>query len=162
VPKDKYLHIYLADHDAASLAGIDLARRCASSNKDNDIGRWLNATAVPAIEQDRDSLRRVMTLVDAPPSHWKSAVFWAGEKLGRFKLNGELTSYSPLSRLIELEGLSSGVLGKLSLWQSLRELGDPRLEPIDFTDLIARAEDQLKGLELQRLRASVMAFGSAG
>ncbi|MGH2698836.1 MAG: hypothetical protein ACRDJL_06510 [Actinomycetota bacterium] len=158
MPSDKYLHIYLADHHAAALAGIELARRCASSNENNDIGRFLNSTVIPAIEEDRDTLGRIMNLVDAPGSPFKKAMFWAGEKLGRLKLNGELTSYSPLSRLIELEGLTSGVSAKLSLWQHLREVRDPRLEPIDFAELIARAEEQLKGLELQRRKASVMAF----
>jgi hypothetical protein len=158
---DRYLHIYLADHHAGSVAGLELARRCAKANEDNDVGRWLSTTVVPAIEQDRDALRGVMTLVNAHPSHWKNAAFWAGEKLGRFKLNGELTSYSPLSRLVELEGLTSGVSAKLSLWQCLRESGDPRLETIDFTELIGRAEEQLKGLEQQRRKASAMAFGAA-
>ena len=87
-------------------------------------------------------------------------MFWAGEKFGRLKPNGELTTYSPLSRLIELEGLTSGVAGKLALWQCLRETHDPRLEPIDLTQLIARAEEQLKGLELQRRKAAVMALRS--
>jgi hypothetical protein len=160
--RDRYLHIYLADHHAGSVAGLELARRCAKSNEDNAIGRWLRTTGVPAIEEDRDALRRVMKLVEAHPSHWKNAAFWAGEKLGRFKLNGELTSYSPLSRLVELEGLTSGVSAKLSLWQCLSETGDPRLESIDFAELTSRAQEQLKGLELQRRKASAMAFGTAG
>ena len=36
----------------------------------------------------------------------KNAGAWALEKVGRLKLNGELTSYSPLSRVVELEGLA--------------------------------------------------------
>jgi len=155
---DKYLHIYLADHHAGSIAGVELARRCAGSNKDNDIGHFLTTTLVPAIEEDRETLSRVMERVGASENRLKDAMFWAGEKFGRLKLNGELTTYSPLSRLIELEGLTSGVSGKLSLWQCLREMRDPRLEPIDLDELITRAEEQLKGLELQRRKAAVMAL----
>ena len=155
---DKYLHIYLADHHAGSIAGVELARRCAGSNKDNDIGHFMTTTLVPAIEEDRETLSRVMERVGASENRLKDAMFWAGEKFGRLKLNGELTTYSPLSRLIELEGLTSGVSGKLSLWQCLREMRDPRLEPIDLTELITRAEEQLKGLELQRRKAAVMAL----
>ena len=155
---DKYLHIYLCDHHAGSVAGIELARRCASNNKDNDIGQFLSTTLIPAIEEDRDTLRRIMKRVGASENRLKNLMFWTGEKVGRLKLNGELTGYSPLSRLIELEGLTSGVAGKLSLWQCLRETHDPRLEPIDLTELIARAEEQLKGLELQRRKAAVLAL----
>ena len=36
---------------------------------------------------------------------------WVAEKAGRLKLNGSLLTYSPLSRLVELEGLSLGVEG---------------------------------------------------
>lgn len=157
---DKYLHIYLADHHAGSVAGIELARRCASSNKNNDIGQFLVTTLIPAIEEDRASLGRIMQRVGASENRLKNLMFWTGEKLGRLKLNGELTSYSSLSRLVELEGLTSGVAGKLALWQSLRETHDPRLDPIDLTKLIARAEEQLKGLELQRRKAAVMALRS--
>ena len=35
----------------------------------------------------------------------KNVGAWTLEKAGRLKLNGELTSYSPLSRVVELEGL---------------------------------------------------------
>lgn len=35
------------------------------------------------------------------------------EKLGRLKPNGQLHGYSPLSRVIELEGLYLGISGKL-------------------------------------------------
>ena len=160
MPKDKYLHIYLTDHLAGSVAGIELARRCASSNKDNDIGRFLSTTLIPAIEEDRETLGRIMERVGASENRLKNLLFWTGEKFGRLKLNGELTSYSPLSRLIELEGLTSGVAGKLSLWQCLREARDARLEPVDLTELIARAEEQLKGLEVQRRKAAALALNS--
>ncbi|CAN5571588.1 hypothetical protein BH20ACT23_BH20ACT23_11860 [soil metagenome] len=158
--KDKYLHIYLADHHAGSVAGVELARRCAHNNKGNDIGHFVSTTLIPAIEEDQGTLSQIMQRAGASENRLKNAMFWAGEKFGRLKLNGELTSYSPLSRLIELEGLTSGVAGKLSLWQCLRETHDPRLESVDLTDLIARAEEQLKGLELQRRKAAVMALSS--
>jgi len=158
--KDKYLHIYLSDHLAGSVAGIELARRSANSNKDNDIGHFLQTTLVPAIEEDQVTLKGVMQRVGASENRLKNAMLWAGEKAGRLKLNGELTTYSPLSRLIELEGLTTGVAGKLSLWQCLREARDPRLEQVDLTRLIARAEEQLKGLEVQRRKAAALALNS--
>ena len=37
---------------------------------------------------------------------------WTAEELERLKLNGQLAGYSPLSRLVELEGLAVGIEGK--------------------------------------------------
>jgi hypothetical protein len=85
---------------------------------------------------------------------------WAAEKIGRLKLNGRLLSYSPLSRVMELEMLTLGVTGKLSLWSALRQLapGDPRLDPNELTRLSERAEAQLQELERLRERAVTEAF----
>jgi hypothetical protein len=82
------------------------------------------------------------------------------ERAGRLKLNGSLFSYSPLSRLVELEGLALGVTGKLGLWRALREVGDPRLAEFDLAALAERAEAQRDGLELQRLEAARLALGT--
>ena len=70
-----------------------------------------------------------------------------GEKLGRLKPNDELTGYSPLSRLLEFEGLRAGVQGKLGLWESLAIVAahDERLDPDEIDALAARAEAQLEG-----------------
>ena len=79
----------------------------------------------------------------------------AGEKLGRFKLNGELTRYSPLSRLEELELLSLGVEGKLALWRALRANVDA---DVDFDALIQRATAQRRRLERLRVKAAAEAL----
>ncbi|MGH2751798.1 MAG: hypothetical protein ACRDK3_13145 [Actinomycetota bacterium] len=158
---DKYLHIYLTDHLAGSVVGIELARRCAGSNEGSDVAHFLRSEAIPEIEEDRETLKRIIQLVGGSTGSWKLGAAWMGEKLGRLKLNGELTSYSPLSRLVELEGLTSGVAAKLSLWQCLRETRDPRLESIDFDALVARAQQQLEGIEVHRLAAAATALQSS-
>jgi hypothetical protein len=83
------------------------------------------------------------------------------ERVGRLKLNGQLTGYSPLSRLVELEGLALGVTGKLSLWENLREAAteEPGLAGFDFDVLTARAHEQLDRLRAERLRAAHLALG---
>jgi hypothetical protein len=73
------------------------------------------------------------------------------EKAGRLKLNGSLLSRSPLSDLVELEGLALGVQGKLAGWRLLKALDDPRLDGTELDRLIARAEDQAERLETLRL-----------
>jgi hypothetical protein len=81
------------------------------------------------------------------------------ERLGRLKLNGQLTGYSDLSRLLELEGLTIGVRGKHALWQNLRSAGIQEHVPdIALDRLIERAEAQLSGLERHRLAAAATAL----
>ena len=77
------------------------------------------------------------------------------ERLGRFKLNGELLRYSPLSRLEEIEILMLGVEGKLALWRALRANLDVEF---DFDDLIRRGAAQRRRLERLRLKAAAQAF----
>ncbi len=90
----------------------------------------------------------------------KVAAGWSAEKLGRLKPNGRLLSHSPLSRLIELEGLTLGVRGKLALWESLIAVRgeDPRLSEIGLERLAERARGQLETLEALRLAASLQAL----
>jgi hypothetical protein len=53
----------------------------------------------------------------------KPAAAWTVEKLGRLKLNGQLTGYSPLSRMVEIEMLYIGITGKMRMWRALEENG---------------------------------------
>ena len=82
------------------------------------------------------------------------------ELAGRLKLNGQLTGYSPLSRLVELEGLITGISGKISLWRALLELvpQEPRLDAERLQQLIERGEEQRRTVEELRTRAVRDAF----
>lgn len=153
------LAIYLNDHLAGATAGLELARRAASSNEGSDYGHFLDRLA-GEIHEDRESLFELMRTVDVGVDRIKVLGGWAAEKAGRLKLNGRLRGYSPLSRLLELEGLTLGVRGKLCLWRALIELqpSDPRLSASQLTRLSERAEAQLDGLEVQRLKAATQAF----
>ena len=152
---DSYLATYLNDHLAGSVAGVELARRAAASNRSTALGRALVQLAHD-IEEDRSALEDVMRRLEVGKDRLKVAASWGAEKLGRLKLNGELLSYSPLSRLEELELILLGVEGKLALWRALRHrLGDdPRLRGVDLEGLIQRAQSQARRLERHRLRAA--------
>jgi hypothetical protein len=155
VSDDKLLRIYLNDHLAGALAGIEVAKRCRSSNEGTPLGDYL-ATFVIELEEDRSELMRIREALELPYDRYKSAAAWVGEKAGRTKLNGRLTEYSPLSRLWELEGLCLGVEGKLSLWRSLKEISgtDSRLAVTDLDGLEKRAARQREELEAHRLEAA--------
>jgi hypothetical protein len=150
----KLLGIYLNDHLAGSTAGRDLAQRAAGSNRGTDYGDELEALA-EEISEDRAVLEQLMDRLDIGVDRLKVAAAWAGEKAGRLKLNGSLTSYSPLSRLTELEALSLGVSGKQSLWKNLETVvdADPALAEFDLNGLAQRAQSQLDRLESLRYRA---------
>jgi hypothetical protein len=156
----KYLPIYLNDHCAGSTAGVELAKRAAKNNRgDAEFGPAL-ARLAAEIDEDRDALKRIMDRLDVTENRVKTTLFWAAEKAGRLKPNGELLKFSPLSRVVEIEGLISGVGGKLCLWRTLLELvpEDSRLDEPQIQGLAERAEDQLLRLHMLRGAAGLIAF----
>ncbi len=153
------LAIYLQDHLAGATAGVELARRARAQNREGELGRFL-AALCKEIEQDRESLQSIMSGLGVGRDRLKLAAAWSGEKAGRLKLNGRLVGYSPLSRVIEVEGLMIGVRGKLALWGALRVLadGDERLDAVELDRLAARARSQLDQLD-EHHRTAVRALG---
>jgi hypothetical protein len=154
------LAIYLNDHFGAATGGVELAKRTASAQRDTDIGPDL-ARLAAEIDDDRATLLSIMRRLGVGVQHYKVGAGWVMEKVGRLKLNGSWVSRSPLSSVVELEGLVMGVSGKLELWRTLRALADtePRLDPIELDGLVRRAEDQRKRLEDLRLTTSVEVLG---
>jgi len=154
------LAIYLNDHLAGSTAGVELARRAASNNAGNEYGRVLSDIA-REIEEDRATLEALMDRLDVGRDRVKTAAAWVVERAGRLKPNGHLLTYSPLSRLEELEFLLLGVSGKLSMWRALDHAIHERLGGIELSQLEARAESQRERLEALRLRAADEALTAA-
>ncbi len=151
----RQLDIYLNDHLAGATVGVELSRRAANSNRGTPTGEFLERLHHEIVE-DRRTLLAVVGALEADASAANPALAWIAEKAARLKLNGRLRGYSPLSRLIELEGLETGVIGKRSLWQALSRAfpGDARLASFDLDALIARADRQLQGTREQRLSAA--------
>jgi hypothetical protein len=145
------LATYLNDHLAGATAGRELARRSAASNRGSALGQFLSELA-QEVDEDRDALLALMGELQIGADRIKVLGGWAIEKLGRLKPNGRLLSYSPLSRLLELEGLTLGVRGKLALWHALQtiEPDEPALASADLGSLARRAERQLEELDRHR------------
>jgi hypothetical protein len=150
------LAIYLNDHLVGATAGVELARRAQGSNAGTPLGDFL-AGLVVDIEEDKQELEGIMDRLGVGKDRLKLAAGWGAEKAGRLKLNGRITSYSPLSRLVEVEGLLLGVSGKRVGWLSLLEIapGEPRLDEEQLQRLLSRAEAQLT--ELHRHHAAAAA-----
>ena len=157
----KRLSIYLNDHLAGSTGGLELAKRTRGANQGTDYGEPLERIA-SQIEEDRDALIGLMESLEIKRDHPKVAAGWVAEKLGRLKLNGQLTGYSPLSRLIELEGLAVGITGKQSLWDALLQISDQdaRLDAEELRRLATRAEEQRDEVWNLRQRAAREAFSA--
>ena len=148
------LGIYLNDHLAAMVGVQELAKRARSSNPEAPLGPALDELRAE-LDADRAAIEEAIRLLQLPLTTWKQQAAYVAEKAGRAKLNGQLTGYSPLSRVVELEGLSAGVAHKLGLWRALAHLAttEPRLAGFDTQILIDRAERQRATLEEHRLAA---------
>lgn len=158
---DRLLAIYLNDHFAAATLGVELARRLRSSNRgDAEMGEPL-ARICAEVEADRDTLIRLMERLGVDRNPVKPALARAAERLGRLKLNGQLRGYSPLSRVLELEGLATGIGAKLQLWNALEQNFGESLDGFDFHALAERADSQGQRVEDLHLAAAQRAFPSA-
>ena len=155
MPRNRFLSIYLNDHLAGSTTGVELARGLAAAAGAGPAGRILGELSAE-IGQDRASLLEIMSRLEVKPRLYKRAGGWLAEKVRRVKLNGTLGTRSPLTSLIELELLQLGVEGKAAGWRALRRLSDhePRLDPAQLNELIARARQQAEQLEDLRIRAA--------
>jgi hypothetical protein len=156
------LDIYLNDHYAGAVAGVELARRRTSgASSDEEAG--LLRELVKAIDEDRRSLREIMASLGVDVSLYKAWAAWIGERLTRLKPNGSVVSVSPLTKLIELESLRLAVEGKASGWRSLLVVArhDSRLDTAAIERLHERAQDQLELLEGLRMHHAAEVLAGA-
>ena len=158
---DKYLSIYLNDHLAGAAAGTELAKRAFGNNEDTEFGEPLERIA-NEVEEDKASLEGIMDALAIKKNPLKEGAGWLAEKAGRFKLNGQILGYSPLSRVVELEALVSGVTAKQAAWEVLRRLAatDRRLDAGIIDNLIERAGSQRDELDQLRLKAADLALAA--
>jgi hypothetical protein len=156
---EKLVRIYLQDHHAGATTGLELARRIRGSNDGNEYGEAM-APIVDEIAADRKALESIMDDLGLGSDTIKDVGAWALEKVGRLKMNGQITGYSPLSRVVELEGLMTGITGKIGLWAALLQIApdEPRLDAAHLERLRERGESQRATVEVLRERAAREAF----
>jgi len=157
---DGLLAIYLNDHLSGATGGLELFRRAAATQRDSPAGPALQHLA-EEVAQDRASLEALMALLGVTRRSYKVWGGWALEKVARVKPNGHLLTRSPLSDLVELEGLVLGVQGKAAGFRALRAAALPELDDAELDRLISRAERQGEVLEELRLAAAARALQPA-
>jgi hypothetical protein len=155
---DDLLAIYLTDHLAGATGGSNRMRSLADHERSaSDAGEL--ATIATEIEQDRETLTRILAAAHVSPRRYKMAAAWLAERVGRLKSNGSFRR-SPLTSVLELEFLRMGVTGKIALWESLRST--QLRDEFDFDELLERGYRHLQGLEAAHARrASVVGRRSA-
>lgn len=152
---------YLGDHLAGSAAAIDLVEKIRSENEGTPLAAFLDALG-REIEADKATLEAVMERLGVPTSSVKQLAGKVVEKLSRLRLNDRVTGGPAVTQLMELETLSLGIEGKLSLWRSLRQVADDRPELAGFglETLMARAVEQRAAVERHRLESAIQAFSA--
>ena len=145
-----YLGVYLADHLGGSTAGLELFRRAAGTQAGTPHGPVL-AELRDQVREDRDALVGLMSTLGVQVPTYKVVGGWVLEKAGRLKANRHLVTRSPLSDLVELEGMRLGVEGKACLWRALLASPDGRLDRAALQRLLERSEQQAATLEQLRL-----------
>jgi hypothetical protein len=159
---ERRLRIYLDDHLALMVAELELAARCRSSNRATALGEFLQQ-----LENEVTAQKSIGKEViyhtggkDSIEGRAKQGAAWVAEKLGRFKLNDSLISYSPLSRVVELETLSAFAQGRIAMWDTLDATvkSDSRLQNMTFSAFRDQSQQHLDQLNEHRRDAAVEAF----
>jgi hypothetical protein len=155
---NRLLGIYLNDHLAGAVAGVELARRALRNNRGGKLAADLERI-LREIEEDRATLQGLMDRLGVAQNPVKTSGAWLLEKVARLKLNGSALAYSPLSRVEELETLAAGVEAKKAMWVALKRIRDQGVDlGVDLDNLVARAQRQRRVLERRRLEAVAGAF----
>ena len=152
------LAIYLNDHRAGAEGADALARRSARSNTDNAVGEYLGGQFLTDLRDERALLEVVRERMGVRSNPVKQMAARVAELIGRAKLNGSLTGPTPLGRVLELEMLIAGVIGKRQLWRTVAAL--PDMQPDLFEERLARSDDQLDRLQSLHRWAAHQAFGT--
>lgn len=156
------LEVYLNDHLAGSAAAVELVERIRAGTEGTPLAAHLEGLGHD-IEADRATLMGVMEGLGVPRSTPKQMAGRVLESLSRVRLSEHVTRSAGVTLLMELETLSLGIEGKLSLWRALGQVTDshPALAGADLPALADRAVRQRAGVEPFRLEAAARALGSS-
>lgn len=144
---------YVRRHLAAATGGLSLARRIAGRYAHTAAGPAL-ADVATAIAQDRAALADIADSMGVRRPRVGQAASWTAEHLSRLAMDGPLVRSAPLTPVLELEALLTGITAKGAGWRNLRaastELG---LDEGRLTELARRADEQLAVVDALRQAA---------
>jgi hypothetical protein len=152
------LAIYLNDHLAGVITGRELARRMLSAAVDDERRALASDLAEHFLDSEHE-IERLIVETGSRRSLLKGWLAWAAEKAGRLKLNGHITSRSPLSDLVELEGIMVLLEYEQELWRSLQQLASPPELARASREFAAREEQARSHLDRCAERSRTLAAG---
>jgi hypothetical protein len=155
LPRDKFFRIFLRDRMAMMSFFVELARRTLKNNSEGELGEFLK-TLVRKLESERETLHLVGRRSGVSFGAIGEAGGWFAEKLGRLKPNGRLVTYSPLSRVEELEGLLLHAQEREAFWRIVEHKAkvDARLAGFAADAHVESAEEDRRLLERYLLEAA--------
>lgn len=143
----KDLPIYLKDHLAGSVGGLEMLDDMIEAHKGKSLEPFLR-TLHNEIKSDQEELKRLMKHLDVSEGVVRNAGAWVAEKFSRAKLRLGDSGEPNLALLQSLESLALGITGKRSLWRNLMTMKEmPPLNEFDLERLEKRAADQLHRVE---------------
>lgn len=159
LPDRALLQIYLEDHLTGATGIVQRLTMMRDSYQDLPIAAELTQL-LQEITEDRQTLVEVIRSLGLRPHPAKLLLARGGELVGRLKLNGRLRHRSPLTPLLELEVLQTGINGKSGLWRSLTVHAEALgLDPEQFRGLEERARRQQGDVVAAHRRLVRGAFG---
>lgn len=144
---DDLLATYLHDHYSAATLGLELANRIAHSTRDDPAFGPVVKEVRDEIASEREQLRALIYDLGLTPARYKVVAGWVAEKVSRLKPNGRLGRSSPLTRMIELEALSTGIAGKCRMWRVFEAQIGPAYKGWNFTELAELADSQRERID---------------
>jgi uncharacterized protein (UPF0548 family) len=158
--RDRLTGIYLQDHQALLVGACELVKRMLGATKDDEVRAFLS-NLLPELDDDRRAVERRLERLGRQPSRLKTGAAWLGEKAGRLKPNGNARGYSPLTRLVELEGLALVLTGNRALWRALERAGAEE-ERADAGRRAGRVQERIARAEDLHLVAADVALAGGG
>ncbi|EKU47566.1 NAD-dependent epimerase/dehydratase family protein [Brevibacterium sp. LS14] len=152
--------LYVSDHLSGATAGAARIARMAEAFIDTPVYAPLSELA-DEIRRERGFVAELVTDLDLRRRRLVDAATWTLERLGRLKPNGRLLRRSPMTLVLETELMRSAIMGKLGMWQTLRDNADALgLAAEVFDDLAENSRRQLRTLDAVHDYARTRAFRS--
>lgn len=149
------LATYLNDHDAGSVAALELLDHCISKTAGTPLHTFFSDLR-REVQADQEILRELMNRMEIKQSAVRKATAWVAEKFGWAKFNAAGTDEEDAGLLETLEFLYLGITGKAALWRALMAIHDAAapLREFDLAHLLRRAEAQRAQVEERRIAAA--------
>jgi hypothetical protein len=152
----RHLSVYLNDHLAGSSDALEIL---AELQRLHGVEVWTSRVRSD-IAEDREELEKLMRRVGIARVPSRAAASWIAERTAGAKARAGDPLNEFFYRFELIEALALGLDAKRALWTALQTTADEvlALQHVDYDRLIARADDQRRRVEIQRLQAAADAL----